>query len=84
MFKVYWFSENLYKTMVSLKFKCSIEKKDFIELEVINNRLEIIIVNKDDEFEDNFCGVILDKSTAIKLSKELRKQIALIQDEKGI
>ena len=84
MSKVYWFSENLYKTMVSLKFKCSIEKKDFIELEVINNRLEIIIVNKDDEFEDNFCGVILDKSTAIKLSKELRKQIALIQDEKGI
>jgi hypothetical protein len=70
--------------MVSLKFKCSIEKKDFIELEVINNRLEIIIVNKDEEFEDNFCGVILDKSTAIKLSKELRKQIALIQDEEGI
>jgi len=28
--------------------------------------------------------ICLDKSTAIKLSKELRKQIALIEDEKSI
>jgi hypothetical protein len=28
--------------------------------------------------------ICLDKDTAIRLSKELRKQIALIQDEEGI
>jgi len=28
--------------------------------------------------------ICLDKATAIKFSKELRKQIALIQDEEGI
>ena len=64
--------------MVSLKFKCSVETKDFIELEVAHNRLEIVITNKDEDGYDDLCGVILDKSTAIKLSKEIRKQIALL------
>ena len=65
--------------MVSLKFRCSLISKDFIEMEATNQTIEIIIVNhdKDDEVNDT-CGVSLDKSTAIKLSKELRKQIALL------
>jgi hypothetical protein len=63
--------------MVSLKFKCSIQSKDYVEIEIRENRLEIIICNKD-EYGDDYCGVVLDKSTAIKLSKELRKQIALL------
>ena len=65
--------------MVSLKFKCSLISKDFIEIEATNQRIEIVIVNHDDFDEEHAtCGVILDKFTAIKLSKELRKQIALL------
>jgi hypothetical protein len=64
---------------VSLKFKCALISKDFIEIEATNQRIEIIIVNHDDFGEgDETCGVSLDKFTAIKLSKELRKQIALL------
>jgi hypothetical protein len=65
--------------MVSLKFKCALISKDFIEIEAVNQRIEIIIVNHDEiGLEIENCGVSLDKSTAIKLSKELRKQIALL------
>ena len=64
---------------VSLKFKCSLISKDFIEIEALNQRIEIVIINHDDCGEENeICGVSLDKFTAIKLSKELRKQIALL------
>lgn len=62
--------------MVSLKFRCSMDRRDFLDIEVIDNRIEIVITNKDDDGCDEYCGVILDKNTAIKLSKEIRKQIA--------
>lgn len=59
--------------MVSLKFHCKDEHQDFIEVEKLSDTLLFNIV------EDGvWQSVVLDKSTAIKLSKELRKQIAEI------
>lgn len=64
--------------MVSLKFRCSVETRDFLDLEIIEDRIHVVITNKDEDGFDEYCGVILDKYTAVKLSKELRKQIALL------
>lgn len=47
-----------------------------------NQEMEIFIQIDDKESAASF--ICLNKETAIKLSKELRKQIALIQDEKSI
>lgn len=60
--------------MVSLKFHCQDAKEDFIEIYVKSGTSLIISVTED----RNETVVNLDKSTAIKLSKELRKQIALL------
>ena len=61
--------------MVSLKFHCQDEQKDFIQIEVNYSKNGLFI---EIEEEDSYAVVNLDKSTAIKLSKELRKQIALL------
>ena len=61
--------------MVSLKFHCQDEQKDFIQIEVNYSKNGLFI---EIEEEDKYAIVNLDKSTAIKLSKELRKQIALL------
>ena len=61
--------------MVTLKFHCNDVQEDYLEIikfETVE-RLLIIVTNK-----DNISSVNLDKSTAIKLSKELRKLIALL------
>ena len=60
--------------MVSLKFH-DVFEETYIELEVDKrvNNINIIIQNL-----DSFQNILLDKSTSIKLSKELRKQIALL------
>ena len=64
--------------MVSLKFHCKLNKYDFLDLEVISiDSLHILVEENNDERETISC-IVLDKSTAIKLSKELRKQIALL------
>ena len=60
--------------MVSLKFHCQDAKEDFIEIDIKSGTSLIISVTED----RNETVVNLDKSTAIKLSKELRKQIALL------
>lgn len=59
---------------VSLKFHCKDVKKDFIELEVFDKIGLVVSVYESDISNQ----IVLDKSTAIKLSKELRKQIALL------
>ena len=64
--------------MVSLKFHCKLNKYDFLELEVISSdSLHISVKENNDELE-TISSIVLDRSTAIKLSKELRKQIALL------
>jgi hypothetical protein len=70
--------------MVTLTFYGSIESKTITTgLSVYcNQEMEIFIEIDDKEFPASY--ICLDKETAIKLSKELRKQIALIDDEKGI
>jgi len=60
--------------MVSLKFRCQETKEDFIEIDVISETSLIISITEN----NHETAVNLDKSTAIKLSKELRKQIALL------
>lgn len=60
--------------MVSLKFHDSVDVEDFIELEVIGDN-KIIFISISSEL---FNAVGLNRETAIKLSKELRKQIALL------
>jgi hypothetical protein len=69
--------------MVKLVFYGS-EKSDMTETELTCLCVsgdEIYIAMQDAELKNY---IVLDKSTAIKFSKELRKQIALIEDEKGI
>lgn len=60
--------------MVSLKFH---DKCDETTIEIIANQdLNHLYIHV--EKNDEFLNLELDKSTAIKLSKELRKQIALL------
>ena len=61
---------------VTLKFHDKTTQLDWIEVnaDIVENDL----IFKFFESENQLCSIFLDKSTAIKLSKELRKQIALI------
>lgn len=59
-----------------IRFKCDVNKGDYIKTEMVNNsEIEISM------FIENDCyDVILDKSTAIKFAKTLRTEINKIQD----
>ena len=64
--------------MVSLKFHDVSFKEDYIELDVIVDIEQLAIsISKGNDKEDDSI-IFLDRQTAIKLSKELRKQIARI------
>jgi hypothetical protein len=70
--------------MVELIFYGS-EKSNMPETQLrcfCNTRNEIFIGIREEASPEIW--ISLDKSTSIKFSKELRKQIALIQDEKSI
>ena len=60
---------------VSLKFHCKFILEDYIE---INRMDDSIVLSLYNSYENKMEEILLDKSTAIKLSKELRKQIALM------
>ena len=63
---------------VSLKFN---DVNDLTTLEMYatnNNVIYIKIVEEFEQFSNEMVQIELDKSTAIKFSKELRKQIALL------
>ena len=60
--------------MVSLKFHCQSNDGTTIELNAEEDGLNLIVRS-----ENNLTYIVeLDRMTAIKFSKELRKQIALI------
>ena len=60
---------------VTLKFKCLVDETTIeVEANQSKNFIYIEVVNP----ENDLINLQLDKPTAIKLSKELRKQIALI------
>ena len=61
--------------MVSLKFHDLTKNQDFIEIESFKDRNILVLKIKSD---DQDVIMIFDKSTSIKISKELRKQIALL------
>jgi len=64
------------KIMVSLKFHDVSFKEDYIELDVMIDLEQLVIsISKGNDKEDDSI-IFLDRQTAIKLSKELRKQIA--------
>lgn len=64
--------------MVSLKFHDVSFKDDYIELGVIPDDVSLVIsITKGNDTNEQ-THIHLDRMTAIKLSKELRKQIALI------
>jgi hypothetical protein len=69
--------------MVGLKFYCESGDSTYIEVSAYDKSNSIYIELNDD---DNYSlgSLLLDKATAIKLSKELRKQIALLHDEESI
>lgn len=64
--------------MVSLKFHNKYEATSFIEVNACVSSAEILIEIIETE-KNTVSYIFLDKKTAIKLSKELRKQIALIE-----
>ena len=64
--------------MVSLKFHDVSFKEDYVELDVIIDIEQLAISITKDNNKDESSVIFLDRITAIKLSKELRKQIALI------
>jgi len=70
--------------MVQLIFYGSEQSKtDNSELKCFCNTLQQIYIEiKTDNLHKQF--ICLDKATAIKFSKELRKQIAIISDEESI
>jgi len=61
--------------MVSLKFHDVYEKSIYTTIEVNEETKNLCLLLKEN---NSFNSIILDKKTAIKFSKELRKQIALI------
>ncbi len=64
--------------MVSLKFHDVSFKEDYIELDVMIDLEQLAIsISKGNDKNDDYV-IFLDRQTAIKLSKELRKQIARI------
>ena len=62
--------------MVSLNFH-DVQDCTLLTVEAIKES-ETIFIHIECESEDKSWGIYLDKSTAIKFSKELRKQIALL------
>jgi hypothetical protein len=64
--------------MVSLKFHDESLKEDFIEvMSIPSDKSVVFMITKGNKIDES-TNIYLDKSTAIKLSKELRKQIALL------
>jgi hypothetical protein len=63
---IFYGSKKSETTDVELTAFCNFSNEIFIEIDMFNG---------------NPCYICLDKDTAIKFSKELRKQIAYIQDE---
>ncbi|CAB4148983.1 hypothetical protein UFOVP523_36 [uncultured Caudovirales phage] len=66
---------------IKIKFYgTELSKTDNIDLECYsgNNEIVVVLSTNDDSHYNNTKCIALDKQTAIRLSRELRKQIALI------
>jgi hypothetical protein len=64
--------------MVSLKFIGVSNSEDYIEMKASSEH-NLILFKMQENKKESF--IILDRITAIKFSKELRKQISLIPDQ---
>jgi len=68
---------------VELKFTSSVRSTDLTFLKVFANNLNEIYIEITDPTQDEFYNsqrIFIDKETAIKLAKELRKQISMLED----
>ena len=63
--------------MVTLKFHCNDVREDYLTLNIFE-AINCLLVDFYDSESEQTSSIVLNKSTAIKLSKELRKQIALL------
>ena len=82
-FKFYLFFENIYEIMPNVKLLFfGSEKSDTgrHELQVYCDQSKELFLSIDSKDEKHFSFLVLDKSTAIKFSRELRKQIARLED----
>lgn len=67
---------------VELKFTSSVRSTDLTFLKVFANNLNEIYIEITDPTQDEFYNsqrIFIDKETAIKLAKELRKQISMLE-----
>ncbi len=68
---------------VELKFTSSERSSDLTFLKVFANNLNEIYIEITDPTQEEFYNsqrIFIDKETAIKLAKELRKQISMLED----
>ena len=47
---------------------------------VVNGRIDIMLYDPTSDEQQNCTSILMDKETAIKFAKELRKQISFLQD----
>lgn len=80
--KVYWFPENLYNKMANVKIVfVNPETKDELRTFVNTSNRVYIGVNSDiHQGEFNSGYIELDVETAVRFSRELRRQIALLKE----
>jgi hypothetical protein len=76
LLKVTGYLKTFIKIMVSLQFH-DVEDDTVLSIQV-NDSEHSLTIYLESEYEEISWGISMDKSTAIKFSKELRKQIALI------
>lgn len=79
--KVWVFSENAYNNMVVLVFSGTRRSEtDSTELSLYVNDKNELFVKMESE-DGNFSYLCLDKPTAIRLQKEIRKQISFMEGD---
>lgn len=66
--------------MVKLEFLSKAESEILTKLEVFTISSKTVVVKIEDCLDNDFLLVALDKQTAIKLAKELKKQISFLED----
>ena len=51
-----------------------------LSVSVVNSRIDIMLYDPTSDEQQNCTSILMDKETAIKFAKELRKQISFLQD----
>lgn len=65
---------------IEMIFKGEDEDPNQLTIGISLNRIDIMIYDPTSKSQENMMDILLDKETAIKLAKELRKQISFLED----